>query len=103
MAQNKSESRIYIENGYMVFLYSLYTLPGRLTLTKDELLDKCRDALLSLLGDNYFGRSAEHRKRVDVHLKYLNSICDIAHTFPDGANITHCELFDKMSHFRQAD
>ena len=96
--QSEFEGKVK-ENGFMIFLFSLYDLNGRSTLTKDDLLDKCREALLSLLGDNYFGRSAEHRKAVDVHLCYLNCICDIANTFPDGTRITKRELIDNMCHF----
>ena len=97
--QTEPQTNQFIEIGSLVFVKSVYNKSYRSTLTKDEVLEACRESLRELCGNYFSSSSFEEKTRIDVQLKYINHVCDVIAIFPEGSSLTRDDIIGNLCLF----
>ena len=100
--QTEPQTNQFIEIGSLVFVKSVYNKSYRSTLTKDEVLEACRESLRELCG-NYFSSSFEEKNRIGIQLDYINHVCDVISIFPVGSSLTRDDIIGSLWRFSKSD
>lgn len=100
-----SVKKQFIEVGSIIFVNETYGYPNinpTLKLTKDEVLNACREGLLTLCG-KLFRSSVDEKARIDVQLKYINHVCDVIAIFPEGSSLTRDDIIGNLCRFSKSE
>ena len=100
-----SQKKQFIEVGSIIFVNEIYGYPNiipTLHLTKDAVLNECREGLRKLCG-KYFSSSVDEKDRIGVQLDYINHVCDVIAIFPEGSSLTRDDIIGNLCRFSKSD
>ena len=100
--QTDPRTNQFIEIGSLVFVKSVYNKTYRSKLTKDEVLDACRESLQELCG-KYFSSTVDEKDRIGVQLDYINHVCDVIAIFPEGSSLTRDDIIGNLCRFSKSE